>query len=110
MAAALALLAGCVPTAPFRTVWNAAVTTAPPADCEAAASRNGSTAAQLPNHERTQAYDLYYVEFDEQGLLYPRSQPNVGIASCHIEALIRDLEGLVQTQPGLSIIVYVHGW
>jgi hypothetical protein len=110
VAAALALLAGCVPTAPFRTVWNAAVTTAPPADCEAAASRNGSTAAQLPNHERTQAYDLYYVEFDEQGLLYPRSQPNVGIASCHIEALIRDLEGLVQTQPGLSIIVYVHGW
>ena len=54
--------------------------------------------------------DVYYVEFDEQGLLYPRGLPNVGIASCHIEALMRDLEGLAQKEPGLSIIVFVHGW
>jgi hypothetical protein len=70
--------------------------------------------AELPNHERATVgslgYDLYFVEFDEQGLLYPRGMPNVGIASCHIEALMRDLEGLARSEAGLSIVVYVHGW
>ena len=109
-AGALAVLAGCVPTAPFRTTWNAAATPSPPADCEARPSQPGSALAQLPNHETTQAYDLYFVEFDEQGLLYPRGRPEVGIASCHIEALMRDLDALAKSGSGLSIVVYVHGW
>jgi len=112
LTSALALVTGCVPTAPFRTAWNAASTASPPPDCEAGPT--GSPAAELPNHERATVgslgYDLYFVEFDEQGLLYPRGLPGVGIASCHIEALMRDLEGLARSEAGLSIVVYVHGW
>jgi hypothetical protein len=106
----LALATGCVPTAPYRTAWNAAVTPSPPPDCVAGASQAGSPLPELPNHERTPLFDLYFVEFDEQGLLYPRGMPDVGIASCHIEALMRDLDGLAQSEAGLSIVVYVHGW
>ena len=84
VAGAIALVTGCVPSAPFRTAWNAAATNLPPPDCVAGASQAGSPGAELPNHERTSAYDLYFVEFDEQGLLYPRGRPEVGIASHHV--------------------------
>ncbi len=105
----LALATGCVPTAPYRTAWNAAVAPSPPQDCQTGASQAGSP-PELPNHESTALFDLYFVEFDEVGLLYPRGMPDVGIASCHIEALMQDLDRLSKSAAGLSMVVYVHGW
>lgn len=98
----LAIATGCVPTAPYRTAWNASLAKVPPQDC--------STAAGLPSHERSALFDLYFAEFDEAGLLYPRGMPNVGIASCHIESMMQDLDALATKEAGLSIVVYVHGW
>ncbi len=109
LASALALATGCVPMAPYRTAWHAAAATQPPEFCDAGTAQAGSPPA-LPNHEQTSLYDLYFVEFDESGLLYPRGMPNVGIASCHIEALMKDLDALSKGGDGLSILVYVHGW
>ncbi len=109
IAGTLALVTGCVPMAPYRTVWHAAAATEPPEFCDTGASQAGSPPV-LPNHEHAPLFDLYFVEFDEAGLLYPRGMPDVGIASCHIEALMQDLNELSKGGDGLSLVVYVHGW
>lgn len=96
-----ALVVGCAPMLPYRTQVG---------ELSAGCMRAGPEARQSgeSNHERLPYADLFFVEFDDQGLLYPTGS-EFGQASCHIDALMAGLEALAQRQP-LSIIVYVHGW
>jgi hypothetical protein len=110
IALCMALLPGCVPTEPFRTQLNSIAPL--PKDAPCAGGRLQTAAAQpdQSNHEHTDAFDLYFVEFDELGLLYPQGMEGAGLASCQIDALMHDLDALAAREAGLSIVVYVHGW
>src|SRR5438876_526358 len=56
----------CTPTAPYRTALPL-----PPPECPVSISGVVPTACQTSQHEHTNEYDLLFVEFDDQGLLYP---------------------------------------
>ena len=57
------------------------------------------------------AYDLFFVEFDDQGLLYPKEpKEQFGNASNQIELTLEKLRTLAAAGQSLSLVVYVHGW
>ena len=65
---AAAILMGCTPTLPHRTqLWS----TAGDNKCAQATSQTMDVSRNDSNHERTDWADLYFVEFDDQGLLFP---------------------------------------
>jgi hypothetical protein len=106
----LALMSGCVPTEPFRTQLGSVAPLTTNGQCVEGPQQSTATDPARSNHEHTGAFDLYFVEFDELGLLYPQDLSGAGMAYCHIDALMRELEVIAASAPGLSIVVYVHGW
>lgn len=98
-----ALLLGCSPTLPHRTELSSVPQRCAGAPAQPRTAQQGNT-----SHEQLTYADLFFVEFDDQGLQYPQGS-EFGHASCHIDALMAGLESLA-TKAGLSIVVYVHGW
>lgn len=66
--------------------------------------------------ESTPAYQLHFVEFDDQGWLAPQSaqgqeaKPPYGSASGQIEAVLAALKAATADGGGVNLVVYVHGW
>jgi len=106
----VALLSGCHPAEPFRTQLNPVAPLPKDAPCAGGRTQTAATDPDRSNHEHAGAFDLYFIEFDEQGLMYPQGTESAGLASCHIDTLMRDLDAIAATTDGLSIVVYVHGW
>ena len=102
-----ASLLACTPRLPYRTQLAMSPGSTVPPQCAGMTAPGG--ARSVVNHETTEVGDLYFVEFDDQGLLYPPGRPEFGAGACHIEALMADLSELAK-KGGLSILVYVHGW
>ena len=107
-ALAVILLIGCTPKLPYRTEVPS-VSGNVQQHCAQAQANPGPAGQGSSSHERLDIADLFFVEFDDQGLLYPSDGREFGRASCHIDALMAGLESLAKTG-GLSIVVYVHGW
>ena len=95
-------LAGCVALSPHRTQFgdSACDPSIVVAGCDDNAwVRSGN------------AYDLFFVEFDDQGLLYPKEpKEQFGNASNQIELTLEKLRTLAAAGQSLSLVVYVHGW
>ncbi len=97
----LALLASaCVPLEPYR-VERASVDCTPAQGGVAPACRDSIV-------ERTPQYDLYFVEYDDQGLQYPRERYGDD-AAFQINFATRELAQTLKDR-GVSLVVYVHGW
>lgn len=101
---AFLLLTGCTPAAPYRTELPAR-----PPDCPSDANGAVSPSCRETRHERTDDYDLLFVEFDDQGLLYPTG-PNPNWPA-QINEIMTRLHTLADSHPeGMSLFVFVHGW
>lgn len=119
------ILTGCVQLAPFRTELprqSVACVNCPeaPADSEHSI------------RESTDRYDLYFVEFDDQGLQYPaemfcdKDRPceepqcdrkrndclNTPAAAYQINNMIKQLNQTLSGDQwkGMSLVVFIHGW
>jgi hypothetical protein len=99
-------LAACTPTEPYRTVLPN-----PPPDCPLS-SNDYSTVCQATRHEQTKDYDLLFVEFDDQGLLYPTTPQGTPTPwPQQIDEVMDRLRGLVKPNNGnISFYLFVHGW
>jgi hypothetical protein len=53
-------------------------------------------------------YDLFFAEFDDQGLVHPIDESAVGFASKQIAGIDQALR--TRFKEDLNLIVYVHGW
>ena len=95
---------GCSPTRPYRTDLPDQ-----PLNCP-------QTGEEVPEScrtsmwEHTDGYDLSFVEFDDQGLLYPKGKEGVGDAWQQLDRLMTQLRELARANRGISLFVYVHGW
>jgi len=98
-------LVGCTPALPYRTSLPT-----PPPDCSQITSGAVSGPCQNSIRERTDSYDLFFVEFDDQGLLYPEDKDGVGVAWQQIDHVMKQLRELGSTHKGISLFVFVHGW
>jgi hypothetical protein len=107
-ALAVILLIGCTPKLPYRTEVPS-VSGNVQQHCAQAQANPGPAGQGSSSHQRLPYADLFFVEFDDQGLLYPSDGREFGRASRHIDALMAGLESLAK-MGGLSIVVYVHGW
>ena len=108
VAAGLFLLASCTPAAPYRTTLPD-----PPPNCHVSDEGDVSAECGTSRHERTTDYDLLFVEFDDQGLLYPGSQQK------KLEQWPRDIDEIMDRlhqlaggykEQGISLFLFVHGW
>jgi hypothetical protein len=103
-------LAGCASSSPYRYLTPE----------QSAGCPGGPVPADAPclhvTPERTTAYELHFVEFDDQGWLFPPSEPGaegrapLGSASRQIEAVMGALKGATDAGEGVNVVVYVHGW
>lgn len=113
-AAALAGLAllGCARSTPYR--YLAPAQTHACQGKEKWDPRIDECAAVTP--ESTPAYELHFVEFDDQGWLAPQAAPGqeamppYGSASGQIEAVLAALKAATGDDEGVNLVVYVHGW
>jgi hypothetical protein len=83
----------------------------PPPDCTASEDVV-PTACRTSRYEATQAYDLLFVEFDDQGLLYPDASSESGtLWPSQIEDMIALLRRLSAAHSDeISLFLFVHGW
>jgi hypothetical protein len=103
--AALLSLAGCTALRPDRTQFDnePCLVETVNADCANNAWEHGST------------YDLFFVEFDDQGLLYPKKEESddqgslFGNASKQIDLTLKTLHAWAKDY-SMTLVVYVHGW
>jgi hypothetical protein len=107
---AAAALAGCTPAAPHRTDVAFAPGSGAVGNCAPVQSAEVRAQDGKSSFEHENEFDLYFVEFDDQGLLYPASGGEFGRAACQLDALMAGLDATARDMPGLSIVVYVHGW
>jgi len=73
--------------------------------------------AQVSPEAVSGLYELHFVEFDDQGWLFPDAGPTPAVAdalslapSDQIEHLMTRLRSLLAQRKDLSIVVFVHGW
>lgn len=102
--------AGCAPTRPFRTALVQPGQIDCPYDKAAAIAECASVTPEIAGD----AYELHFVEFDDQGWTYSPGADIVGDASSkwsQIDHLMGRLTTLLKS-PGedLNIVLYVHGW
>ncbi len=100
-------LTSCTPAAPYRTALPD-----PPPDCPVASGAVPS-ACEHSRHEHTKDYDLLFVEFDDQGLLYPTTpQGTPTLYPPQIDEIMDRLHTLAEParDRGLSLYLFVHGW
>src|SRR5215475_7318451 len=95
---------GCTPTEPYRTVLPVRPLSCPQVGGDVPESCRTSM------WEHTEGYDLSFVEFDDQGLLYPKDATGVGDAWQQLDRLMAQLRELARANEGISLFVYVHGW
>jgi hypothetical protein len=98
-------ITGCASQHPYRTKLPSEASACPvdlqgdvPSPCERTAWERGAT-----------GYQLLYAEFDDQGLLHPRSEENSGDGAEQINRI----DGILRTTLGsqsITLVVYVHGW
>lgn len=101
----LLLLAACsTPAAPYRTTFPA-----PPPNCT---SGDVPEACQTSRHLHTNDYDLLFVEFDDQGLLYPTTdEGSPALWPQQINEVMERLHQLAVKHKGnISFYLFVHGW
>jgi hypothetical protein len=105
-----ALLAGCAPAEPFRK--NLYTDDAP--SCPAGLAEKDARCAQATPEVDPGNYELHFVEFDDQGWLYPEPHgalPRAGGAAWNqADHLVKRLSALLDQGDYLNLIVYVHGW
>ena len=103
----LLLLAACTPAGPYRTALPK-----PPPECPFSTSKSYQTECQTSRHEHTNDYDLLFVEFDDQGLLYPTmSQGTLSQWPQQINEVMDLLDELVKPyKENISFYLFVHGW
>lgn len=110
LAAAFALLlAACAPSLPYRIALPS-----PLPDCRPDDSGNVAAECGSSMREHNDQYDLLFVEFDDQGLLYPPQAAGTGRASEQIALALRQLRDIAADTAagydGVSLFVFVHGW
>ena len=101
----LFLLAGCTPALPYRSAL-----LTPPPNCPQPPGESVPAACQSSMQEHTASYDLLFVEFDDQGLLYPQDEEGVGEAWQQIDNVMKQLRQIASAENGISLFVFVHGW
>lgn len=99
------LLTACTAALPYRTNLPAQ-----PLDCTQIAPGIVPVPCQASIREHTDNYDLFFVEFDDQGLQYPEELTGVDEASRQIDDVMAQLRALSATHKGISLFVFVHGW
>ena len=121
---AAALCVACAGPAPMRTVLD--VPRTPPIECNPTAGQVDPACAQR-SHEHAsmcvtehgvrgdRGYDLYFVEVDDQGALYPRDGA-YGEAYGQLDQFVAALRDTVERkrreplEGGVSLVTFVHGW
>lgn len=113
---ALALvLCACAPNVPYRTH----LVQADEVKCSLANVQKPGDPQARKNCEHVtpevdDVYELHFVEFDDQGWLYPEISASgdrlVTEPSRQIDHLMERIRQLLDQQKDLSIIVFVHGW
>jgi len=105
----LMALSACAPNMPYRTTL-----AHPGTDCRQSADGSVAAACRTSVHEHAPDYDLLFVEFDDQGLLYPESATGSRVAAGQIDLAMAGLERIVKQARsdgmGVSLFVFVHGW
>jgi hypothetical protein len=132
MGALLALLvgitAGCAPLRPYRTVASANVDCTPgglnvnqPGDPrfgavpQCPANLIEEVAAGTGSDHRG-AYQLHFIEYDDQGMLFPGGVPEYGQAHDQVNLFLSDLRRQLldsrskSTSARFSLVIFVHGW
>lgn len=108
VAAALLLgLPACTTSRPYRTALNKTAM-----HCADSLKTKSDTCTSL-TPELTEEYELYFVEFDDQGWLHPAKDPDRGEAAGQLDYLMKKLQEKVRNsvgKPKISIVLYVHGW
>lgn len=108
---ALALLCGCSPSRPFRTD----LVTAQTLSCPQERVHGDPNCATATPEVDPSAYELHFVEFDDQGWPYPPAKTAAvgvgGDASSQIDHVMARLTALLQEgEDDLSLVLYVNGW
>src|SRR5262249_18020279 len=98
-------LMGCTPTQPYRTVLPVG-----PLNCPQETGGEVPESCRTSMWEHTDGYDLFFVEFDDQGLLYPKGKDGAGDVWQQLDRLMTQLRELANANRGISLFVYVHGW
>lgn len=99
------LLAGCEGLEPYRTSDPGVAQT-----CDPHPDYTVSEECRTNVVEHSQKYDLFFTEFDDQGLQYPAQlYPH---AAYQINRTLKGLQQLADSPDvkGISIVVFVHGW
>lgn len=107
-AVALFVVAACTPAAPYRTTLSD-----PPPECPCPDSGRLPAACENARHEHSKDYDLLFVEFDDQGVLYPSTPDGAGgLWPPQINEVMDRLRRLGDTfkDQGISLYLFVHGW
>ncbi|MGB8420861.1 hypothetical protein [Paraburkholderia sp.] len=105
------ILSGCVDIRPYRTN----VLPGEQSPCPQTQSHPNQTTEDECAHTTPEivkdSYELHFVEFDDQGWLYPDRPKSNEYPSHQIANVIDRLHHLLDVEKAdLSIIVYVHGW
>lgn len=104
------LLASCTPVEPFRkNLYSPGALACPIGKVETIADCAKATPEVDPGN-----YELHFVEFDDQGWLYPEPRGALarpgGAAWNQADHVIKRLSNLLDQDAYLNLIVYVHGW
>ncbi|MFO1430678.1 MAG: hypothetical protein U1F76_11150 [Candidatus Competibacteraceae bacterium] len=110
-AAAVLGLTACAQSAPYRTELNQpyqeTTSQGVQPDC------NSKFAKMTPEIPKGRPYELYFVEFDDQGWLHPGRAETAhnGDADKQIDFLMERLKKEMEKDTSkISIILYIHGW
>lgn len=127
----LALLAGiaaaCAPLRPYRTVASADADCTPTGLNMNEPTDPGFGAVECPGNlieevakgtgpDQQGAYQLHFVEYDDQGMLFPGGVPEYGEAHRQVDLFLSDLRRQLlgplkkNRDPRVSIVIFVHGW
>lgn len=106
------LVAACASPRPHKVTMGA-----DDIDCKVGSSlipNNAQCFDRTPEVSTVPPYRLHFVEFDDQGWLYPGRDdngyvPDMGTAHDQLENAIRDVASRLQNERVL-LLVYVHGW
>lgn len=110
MLAVVLALTGCTPAAPFRKDLR----TVADVNCPAAKITSITDCATVTPEVDRGNYELHFVEFDDQGWLFPAPKDATRPAGTEswnqIDHLMTRLTGLLDSGELVHLILYVHGW